>query len=286
MTGRVHTQTTNSEILTSVDESVVFCRFRDRLAQFRRIGEHSRHWEERWARRDFESWLTAYRTGKLDEFASVFTRHLPRDRPTLEAGCGTGQLVMALAARGYPVEGLDYVASTIAAIKSLAPKLNVRVGDVYELDVPDGHYGGYISIGVFEHDPDGPVAGLREARRVLDDKGVALISVPYVNLFRERVLARAAPVETMASDVSFYQYYYSSDEFDRHLATAGFGVVEHFPYALYSGLTRDTAVGQWLHNHDFGHWRLKQMCSRACAGAPAWARARGAHMMMYVCVPA
>lgn len=254
-----------------------------RLAQFRQRADRD-HWEERWARQNVIHLLEAYKTGKLDEFEDIFCRFLPRHLPIVEAGCGMGQLVMALASRGYCVEGVDYAERTIARIKEAVPTLNVRSGDVYNLDAPDDYYGGYISIGLFEHNEVSPLAGLQETCRVLHPEGVALISVPYLNRPRRKwaktlpSLTEIAPVK----DSEFYQYYYDPEEFEQFVSQAGMKVIERFPYAVYAGLTRDYALGRWLNSRG-SLWRIQSMVSRWSKRASMPIRLRYAHMMMFVC---
>lgn len=264
---------------------VALYRFNNRLAQFRKEGGQKDFWEERWSKSEMGVVLSSHRNGKLDEFENLFSRHLPHDLPILEAGCGMGQLVMALKARGYCVEGIDYASETVSRLQTIAPELNIRVGDVYRLDVPDSAYGGYISVGIFEHNPDGPLDGLREVKRVLHPRGVALISVPYLNPERQTWLERipVAEHQILPNDLRFYQYYFSRDEFASLLRKAGLQVVEIFPYGAYSGLTRDFSLGLKLDARNFYHWRLKRRFSRLCARAPMWARWRWAHMIMFVC---
>lgn len=260
-------------------------KFHGRLAQFRRMREHREYWEERWARGRIRDLLAVASSGKLDEFEELFTHYLPRDLPVLEAGCGQGQLVMALNRRGYQVEGVDYAAQTIRVLNEVAPELNTRVGDVYDLDVPDGTYGGYISIGIFEHNPEGPQAGLSEVRRVLHPRGVALISVPYLNHPRQKLL-KAVPVAdnpAHANGLQFYQYYFAREEFERYLREAGLSVIRALPYALYSGVTRDFAVGSWLHDRQFFHWRIHRRVTRWCRESPDFVGWRWGHMVMFVC---
>jgi SAM-dependent methyltransferase len=262
-----------------------FCNFRNRLAQFRLEINDQAYWEERWARHRIEEVLPAYGRGKLDEFEEIFTRYLPHDLPILEAGCGLGQFVVALAHRGYRIEGVDYAAQTICRLRMITPELNVRVGDVYQLDVPDGTYGGYISIGVFEHNPDDPLKGLQEARRVLHRHGVAIIAVPYLNPERQKCLRQVPVAEDarLPNGLRFYQYYFSRDEFEGFVAKAGLETIEVFPYSVYSGLTRDFASGRWLHNHSFFYWRLNRQIIRWCQKAPMWIRWKWAHMLMFIC---
>lgn len=261
-----------------------FYRFNGRLAMFRTGPTDRDHWEQRWSKTNVGTLLAGYRSGKLDEFEDIFTRYLPRDRRVLEAGCGNGQLVMALSARGYRVEGLDYAEGTIRRIQEAAPQLNVRTGDIYRLDVPDQTYGGYISIGLFEHNPAGPQGALRETRRVLHPEGVALISVPYLNRRRARLLKRVKPAAgTQTEGLSFYQYYFSRREFEEHMAAAGLRVLECQPYGVYTGLVRDSVFWNWLERKGFFAWPLHYRFIRWCADAPRWLRFRAAHMLMFAC---
>lgn len=258
-----------------------------RMAQVRpeRVGVD--FWRDRWTRQDLESYLDSYRDGRLDEYEHTFLTHLSRSGPILEAGCGLGQIVVALAARGYDVEGLDYVEETIQSASTIRPDLRFRRGDVLDIDVEDGHYSGYISIGVVEHTIDGPGRALREARRVLHPEGRAFISVPYLNRERNRSLRRLDRIgrSQLSESVSFYQYYFSIEDFSHELESAGLEVVDLLPYATFAGLTRDGALGRALQARNFYAWPVQRRFHSWCAGAPGWARRRWAHMMMYVCRP-
>lgn len=272
---------------TQAINSVTFYRFRGRLAQFRRLETLRDYWEERWSTKKVAEFLDGYGDGHLDEFERIFTQYLRRDLPILEAGCGLGQLVKALSCRGYKTEGVDYAAQTVARLWKAAPELSIRVGDVYHLEAADGSYGGYISIGIFEHHQDLPLEGLLEARRVLDRRGIALISVPFLNERRRGWLKSIPEVNDgqTGDGLRFYQYYFSANDFQGLLSRAGFEVVEMYPYGVYSGLTRDFEVGAWLKSHGFLFSRLRHLFSRWCTQAPQSVRWRWAHMLMFVCRP-
>lgn len=251
---------------------------------FRHIGEHRDYWKDKWAKQDLRKLIERYGTGRLDEFEDPFLRYLPRDLPVLEAGCGPSQLVAALHARGYDVEGIDYEPVILTRVQEVAPHLKVRVGDVFHIDVPDKSYGGYVSIGVFEHQTEGPGAGLTETCRVLHPRGYAFITVPYLNRARSANLQNVRKADSdMVSEHGFYQYYFSVQEFTKHVQSAGMRVVETIPYALYSGLTRDYGIGSWLDEKRFFSWRIHRLAGRICRSAPMWAKNAGCHMMMFVC---
>lgn len=208
---------------------------RGRLVWYRRAAT-SAYWARHWDRM-LEAWdpYPSAVQGDLGPFEDVFTRHLQKRGLILEAGCGLGQLVIAMRQRGWEAEGVDYAKDTIEYVKRRFATLPVRYGDVTRLDVPDGYYSGYISIGVVEHLRDGPGPILREACRVLKPGGVALISVPHFNAVR-RAKARLGCYQGPREAGEFYQYAFSSREFDLWLREAGFDVVEHVRYSGFKGL--------------------------------------------------
>ncbi len=58
-------------------------------------------------------------------------------------------------AHGYQSAGVDFAKETIERVKEIIPKLDVRVGDVRDLQFPDNYLTGYWSLGVIEHFWDG-----------------------------------------------------------------------------------------------------------------------------------
>lgn len=252
---------------------------------FKRWSNQPGDWENYWSQINIESLVEKAVGGYLGEF-EVILKYLPKDKPILEAGCGLGQLVLALQSRSYKVEGVDFSETTIQRMMNLVPEINLRVGDVNHLDVPDGYYGGYLSFGVLEHNPDGPDAGLREARRVLSPGGIAIISVPYINSKRARRLSVSQIIndeKLLDNNLSFYQYYFSKSEFIKHLEQYDLRVIDLFPYAVYAGLTRDFSLGRWLFANRFFSYRLREYVLDSCNRASIWVRFRYAHMMMYIC---
>ena len=261
-----------------------YAKLNGRLAQFKPWKNDEVEWQERWARRPLDKVLAPFRNGDLGEM-SPLTDYLPNDGRILEAGCGMGQLVLALDALGYDVEGVDYAERTLSEVRKAAPHLKLRQGDVYGLDVADGHYRGYISIGVFEHDPHSPDRGLRETRRVLSDGGIACIALPHLNAERRRWLGRVPEVAPDArhNDLDFYQYYYSEQEIHERLTAARLELVDTYYYSLYAGLTRDYLLGRFLNRKRFFSWRLRSAFMGLCFRAPKPIQRAGAHMAMYVC---
>ena len=258
-----------------------------RLAMFKPWDNRPEDWEEYWSTHSVEKLLSSEKLADLGEY-NVMAQYLPRDLPVLEAGCGIARIVAALAAQGYSVEGVDYAEELIRRVRAVAPELKVRVGDIYCLDAADGSYGGYISLGVLEHNANGPLDGLREARRVLHRRGFAFVSVPYLNQIRKKLLKRARREENAnaGNNLRFYQYYFSEQEFVSFLESAGFEVVKLHPLGAYWGLVKDIPAIGWLHERRFSHERIQWKLMSWCERMPMAGLMRYAHMMMYICRPA
>jgi len=173
--------------------------------------------------------------GNLGRLEDPFTRYLPRQGRILEAGCGLGQYVLALRARGYEAEGVEWGTETVRTVRELWPDLPIRVGDVTNLDVPDGYYAAYISLGVVEHRQEGPEPFLHEAWRVLAPGGVVLISVPYLHPLR-RLKARLGLYRGRTDGLEFYQYAFTREEFSDIVREAGFEILETRSHGGFKGV--------------------------------------------------
>lgn len=101
----------------------------------------------------------------------------------VDVGCGTGSLVMKLAASGYQVIGIDVSDGCINITRSrvrqagLSDKVTVSKGSAYEISVPDSSVDAVIAGEVLEHLKDDDSA-VREFSRVIKPGGVCLITVP------------------------------------------------------------------------------------------------------------
>lgn len=70
----------------------------------------------------------------------------PSGAHVLDAGCGAGGLTVALAAKGYTVDAIDAVEKMVdltdelAAESGLGHRVCARVGDIRQMDYPDGEF--------------------------------------------------------------------------------------------------------------------------------------------------
>lgn len=209
-------------------------------------------WKQHWKQHFSSVIYRRAECGKLGNFEKPFIKWLPRQGRILEGGCGLGQVVLALRARGYEVEGVEWAEEVVHTAKTLYPDLPIRVGDVLKLEVPDNYYTGYISLGVMEHCREGPEPYLKEAYRVLQPGGILLASVPHFHALR-RLKARLGFYRENTEGLEFYQYAFLPDEFCAIVGACGFKILEIFYYDPFKGIKDEIEVPllHWLLNQRF-----------------------------------
>jgi SAM-dependent methyltransferase len=195
---------------------------------------------------------------------------MPREGKVLEAGCGLARYVEFLSKRGFDVIGIEASQDTVDMLRKLAPRLDVRQGDVRELPFEDGSMSGIISLGVVEHFFEGPRKPLKEMFRVLKPGHYAIITVPSYNCIRRfkhklgiynvnpvkllkesntiRKLFGKCPIEKSISakvpyqyrhqhgSDRFFEYLFTKPEFEKELKNAGYTVIESVPIAFMDGV--------------------------------------------------
>jgi SAM-dependent methyltransferase len=115
-------------------------------------------------------WLYSYRAWMLSRVAA------PRPARVLDIGCGRGQLLQALRARGWEVAGTELSDRSAAYARDVL-RIDVQTGDVLGLCLPAAGFSAVILWHVLEHVPE-PALLVREVARILRPGGVLLVAVP------------------------------------------------------------------------------------------------------------
>lgn len=116
-----------TDLVVEVDRT----RGAERLRYSRSGGTDSAYWDELWDRMGSKDSRRRAKSRHIPRFLrKAIQAHVPPGGRVLEAGCGLGDLTIALAARGYRAEGCDYAPQTIARLKDEFPQLVFFLADV------------------------------------------------------------------------------------------------------------------------------------------------------------
>ena len=130
--------------------------------------------------RAFEYFDKQYRFDYVTEMIPIVNGDMYR---ALDVGCGAGQMIPILAAKGYQVHAIDVSQEMVnlsnheADVNNVNAKINV--GDCEYLDYPDNYFDVYVAMGVIEY-LDDDLLMLKEIQRVLKPGGVAILTIRNV----------------------------------------------------------------------------------------------------------
>ena len=192
----------------------------------------------------YARWADTYDSGFIEPTGYVYHTNVAelfvaaggsRNGRTLDVGCGTGVVGMALVALGEErVDGVDISPEMLAVAATKKTRAGRAVygalieADLTErLDVPDDTYGGIISVGTFTHGHLGPEP-MTELLRVADHGALLAIginhdhfrSLDFDGWFTRRV-TDGSIVELRLEEVAIYSRL-SGDHADTRAMTAVF----------------------------------------------------------------
>src|SRR5262245_62227956 len=114
-------------------------------------------WSEHWGGQDVDRLV---RIASASPLTALLEDALPATGRILEAGCGLGQYVILLRQRSHAVIGADWSLDALQRSRKTktAASSPLAVMDLSRLAVRSGAFAAYISLGVVEHDRNGPDA--------------------------------------------------------------------------------------------------------------------------------
>jgi ubiquinone/menaquinone biosynthesis C-methylase UbiE len=151
---------------------------------------------------------------RLEQFA----RMVPPGLPLCDLGCGPGHLAAHLKSLGAEVVGIDLSPGMIAEAKRRYPQIEYRVGNMLQLELPDGSLGAiaafYSMIHIERHELDRATA---EMFRVIVAGGFALLAFHGgQGTFHED--------ETLGKPIPFDCTLYAPEEMASSMERAGFTI--------------------------------------------------------------
>ena len=132
---------------------------------------------------EYDAWYQTQKGALVDalETECAFNLFQPEaGMHVLDAGCGTGNFSMKMAALGATIDGIDLSEPMIAyarekaAVSPYAEQLRFHVGDLYTLPFPDNHFDAVLSMAAFEFIHE-DLRALNEMMRVVKPGGRVLV---------------------------------------------------------------------------------------------------------------
>ncbi len=245
-----------------------------RLAFYRSSADKA-YWDSLWTAHSMkENYFEPYKEGQLDFIEPFITKYIDKGSKVLEAGCGTGKYVVALRQRGYDCVGIDYAERTVEKIKTLLPNVPITKGNVKNMDFQEEHFDSVISLGVVEHEYDGPGDYLLEMHRVLKQGGILLVAVPHFNVLR-RAKAKLGMYGGVSGQSEFYQWAFTPGEFRQTLGSFGFSIVDEHDYDYQKNLRDEISTIAQL------PYVVRGLIYRIMRYVPGVSKNAG-HMRMYI----
>ena len=159
----------------------------------------STRWFEEWSDAERTSYATRFvrlagRGQDIDGEARFVDALADRGSRILDAGCGTGRVAAALAARGHDARGVDADGTLIAAGREQYPGLPLEHRDLLDLTADDGPFELVVAAGnvLVYVDPGTEAAVLRALASVLAPGGTAVLGFATDRAYRVADLDRDA----------------------------------------------------------------------------------------------
>lgn len=155
----------------------------------------------------------------------------------LEAGCGAGRLLRHYHNRGFDIVGIDYIPIAIEKLKLTDASLNVRIGDITNLEFNDECFDVVLAFGLFHNLEHGLAQAISETKRVLKYGGVVVASFRADNIqtkFSDFISSRKLK-NNKKSEMFFHKINLTDQEFKNLFINAGFSInyfspVENMPF--------------------------------------------------------
>lgn len=168
----------------------------------------------------------AYRRRQHGEVARWLAGRRPLRGRLLDVGCGAGDLLAALRADGWSVQGVEPQALGAARARG-EHGLEVLTGRFEDVRLPEGSFDAVVFSGVFEHLHD-PVAALCRARALLAPGGlVAVLFLPMLDSPEARLLGP----RWMALDLPRHLTHFEEATFTEMARKAGLDVAGRETYS-------------------------------------------------------
>jgi SAM-dependent methyltransferase len=186
---------------------------------------------------------------RIHYIESVTGKILP-EQAVVDIGCGANGLLRTLKGlRGCVGTGVDFTPTAVDYVRNTL-KMPIVEGTLQTAGFSDGQFDVMTLLEYLEHEPD-PLAILREARRVIKDRGHIVIEIPHPTGW----IARAFGRFWWNLDLPRHLVFFGKETLGKALEATGFELVRTraFTLPLYVGASIVQALGQrhWVKNQSW-----------------------------------
>ena len=193
-----------------------------------RYTENKEYWERRWSNIEVDQPMSNYKVYPL-KYAEMCI--LDKNGPILEAGCGTGRILMYYHNKNYDIIGIDFIKDAINKIKRSYPEVKAEYGDIKKLQFKNNTFKYVLAFGLYHNLENGIKEAINETRRVLMPGGRICASFRADNI-QTRLVDwldnRKARKVNKAKTKVFHKINYSQKEFLSLMKSNGFHVLDIF----------------------------------------------------------
>jgi len=171
---------------------------------------NSEYWDMHWDKYTINKMYPAF-VSPFDYVINTTKKYLPLNSKILEGGCG-----------------VDYAKKTVDLVNKIKPELNIKFGDVQNLEFDDHTFDGYWSFGVIEHFYHGYERILLEMKRVIKPNGYLFVTFPHMCKLRKIKAHRNKYEEWSETEdniSNFYQFALDESKLIEQFEKEGFAFI-------------------------------------------------------------
>lgn len=182
------------------------------------------YWAERWTDIDSDEPMQNHDKYPL-KYSQLTIKE--KNKLILEAGCGAGRILRYYHNNGYKIVGIDFIKEAIQKLKEKDPTLDVRVGDISNLDFENNFFDYILAFGFYHNLNDKLDIAIKETARVLKKGGYVCASFRADN-FQNRI-TDYLKTNKNSSNTEFHKINLTKHEFKNLFTKNGFNVEKVYP---------------------------------------------------------